>query len=45
MFHASRLPPGLAAITEGGVIPTHRGWTPALEAAAKQYAEANGCDV
>lgn len=45
MFHPSRLPPGLAAITEGNVIPTHRGWTPALEAAAKQYAEANGCDV
>lgn len=45
MFHPSRLPPGLAAVTEGNVIPTHRKWTPALEAAAKQYAEANGCDV
>ena len=45
MFHASRLPPGLAAVTEGNVIPTHRKWTPALESAAREYAEAAGCDV
>ncbi len=46
MFNPSKLPAGLAAAAFGGTINTSKRFaTPAMESAAKQYAEIHGCDV
>ena len=45
MFHPLDSPGARRHHRGQRLVPTHRGWTPASRAAARQYAEANGCDV